>query len=476
MLGLFGTLSMANRALQTQRQGSEIAGQNLANVNTPGYSRQRVNIATSIYISTQIGPQGTGADVVSIQQIRDALLDRHIGAEISVRSALESEQRGLQFGQAALGQLIDRQATGAEGAAAASGVGGQHGLAEQLSDLFNAFQSVSSNPTSTSERQVLIIKAQSLATQFNQVADRLGDVRTSLNESLSSDAEQANIALEDIAKLNEQIVTAEIGGSGRANDLRDIRQQRIEDLAKLAKVDTVANPNGSVDISVDGTTLVSGINVLDTLQTYDAGGGQFLVRTSTSGTPLNITGGSIKGTIDARDGELSALQAEVETLAATLITEVNAVHASGYGLAGTTGESFFSGTGSADIAVNAILVADPGRIQASGVSGAVGDNSVAVALAQLAEKKVGALGNQTFLENYGQSVAKLGQGLNNSDAQLANQQIVENMLLRQRDSVSGVSLDEEMTDLIKYQRAFEANARMVSTIDEMLQTVVNLGR
>src|SRR5436190_9989434 len=184
MLGLFGTLNMANRALQTQRQGSEIAGQNLANVNTPGYSRQRVNIATSIYIPTELGPQGTGADAVAIQQIRDALLDRHIIGETSVRGTIEGEQRGLQFGQAALGQLIDRQATGAEGAAAATGVGGQHGIAEQLSELFNAFQSVSSNPTSTAERQVLMIKAQSLASQFNQIAGRLNDVRTSLNDSL----------------------------------------------------------------------------------------------------------------------------------------------------------------------------------------------------------------------------------------------------------------------------------------------------
>src|SRR6185503_13783311 len=118
MLGLFGSLNMANRALQTQRQGSEIAGHNLANVNTPGFSRQRVNIATSIYIPTDLGPQGTGADVVAIRQIRDALLDRHIMSETSVHGTLEAQQRGLQVGQAALGQLIDRQATGAEGASA----------------------------------------------------------------------------------------------------------------------------------------------------------------------------------------------------------------------------------------------------------------------------------------------------------------------------------------------------------------------
>jgi flagellar hook-associated protein 1 FlgK len=476
MPGLFGTLNLANRALQTQRQGTEIAGHNLANVNTPGYSRQRVAIETSIYVPTEIGPQGTGSDVVAIRRIRDTLVDGHIVGEVSVRSALEAQQRGLQFGQAALGQLIDRQATGAEGAASAAGVGGQHGIAEQLSELFNAFQSLSTNPTSTAERQVLIIKAQNLAGQFNQVTVRLGNVRASLDDSLKSDVEQANIALREIAKLNDQIITAEVGGTAQANDLRDIRQQRIEDLAKLVKIDTVTNTNGGVDVSVDGVSLVSGPLVLDTFETYDAGGGQLLVRTVTGGTALTITGGSMKGTIDARDDELAELQSEVDTLAGALISEVNAVHAGGYGLAGTTGESFFTGTNAGDIQVNGVLVADPGKIQASGEAGSVGDNTVAVALAQLAEKKVVALGNQTFLETYGQSVAKLGQSLSNTDTQLGNQQIVERMLLRQRDSVSGVSIDEEMTDLIKFQRAFEASARMVTTVDEMLETVVNLGR
>ena len=476
MLGLFGTLSMANRALQTQRNGTEVAGHNLANVNTPGYSRQRVAIETSLTIPSDMGPQGTGADAVAIVQLRDALIDRQIVNETSVRSAYESKQQALQFGQAALGQLIDRQASGAEGAAASSDVGGQHGIAEQLSDLFNAFQSLSTDPTSMAERQVLLLKAQDLATQFNQVSTRLTDLKASLNDSLNSDADQANIALQDIAKLNQQIIATEVGGQGKANDLRDIRQKRIEDLAKFVHIDTTANANGSVDIAVDGVTLVSGANVQDTLQTYDAGGGQLLVRTATGGTPLNLTGGSMQGTIDARDNDLAALQTSINTLAGNLITEVNNAHAAGYGLAGTSGETFFAGANASDIAVNANLIADPAKIQAGAVAGAVGDNTVALALAQIADKKLPALGNQTLSESYGQTVANLGQALNGTNTQLTNQDIVEKMLLRQRDSVSGVSLDEEMTDLIKFQRAFEASAKLITTVDEMLDTVINLKR
>ena len=476
MLGLFGTLSLANRSLQTQRNGTEVAGHNLANVNTAGYARQRVAIETSLTIPSDMGPQGTGADAVGIYQLRDALLDRQIVSETSVRGAYESRQQALQFGQAALGQQIDRQATGAEGAAAASGVGGQHGIAEYLSDMFNAMQSLSANPTSVSERQALVTNAQSLATQFNQVSAQLDDLRDSLSDSLESDVEQANIALKDIAKLNEQIIAAELGTTAKANDLRDVRQKRIEELAELVRVETTANTNGSIDIAVDGVTLVSGPNVEDTLETYDAGGGQFLVRTSTGGTSLNLAGGSMQGTIDARDSDLLNLQTDLNTLAGTLISEINAVHAGGYGLGGTTGAAFFTGTDASDIAVNTALADDPTLVQASGVSGAVGDNSVIVRMAQLADQTNAGLNGETFSEFYGQAVTALGQALNGTNTQLANQEIVESMLQRQRDSVSGVSLDEEMTDLIKFQRGFEASAKLITTIDEMLETVINLKR
>lgn len=476
MLGLFGTLQMATRSLQTQRNGTEVAGHNLANVNTPGYSRQRVEIESSITVRSEMGLQGTGADAVAIRQIRDRLVDRNITSETSVRTSYESRQRALQFAQAALGQAIDRQATGADGTSVAAGVGGQRGIAEEMADLFAGFQSLSTNPTSSAERQVLVIKAQNLATQFNQVARRFDDLRSSLNESLGTDVDQVNIALNDIAKLNDQIISAELGTDATANDLRDIRQKRIEELAQFTKIDTVENDNGSIDISIGGVEMVRGRNVLDTLETYDAGGGQQLVRTVTGGTGLTLTGGSMQGTIDARDGDLVTLRADLDTLASSLITEVNAVHSTGYGLSGTTGAAFFTGTDASDIAFNSSLADDPTAIQASGVAGAVGDNSVAVQLAQLSTQKHAALGNQTFAQQYGQTVSKLGQYLNGTNTQLSNQQIVEQMLLRQRDSISGVSMDEEMTDLIKFQRAFEASAKLVTTIDEMLETLVNLKR
>jgi flagellar hook-associated protein 1 FlgK len=477
MLGLFSTLNLGARSLQTQQQAVEVAGQNLANVNNTAYARQRVQIQTSATVDTNVGPQGTGANVVAIQQLRDALVDRQIQNETSVGGYWVAQQSALQYAQASLGEQLDRSATGAEGAAASGGASALHGLSSELSNLFSAFQSVSASPDSTTNRQQLLGQAQTLATRFNQIDQRLSDVAHSLNGSLSSDVDSVNQLLANIDGLNRQIVATEGATGGTANDLRDLRQKYLEDLAKLGNIDTSVETDGTVNISIGGQLLVSGTQDLDTLQTFDAGGGQLLVRTASSGpsgASLALTGGSMSGTIDVRDGALAALRNSVNGLATQLINEVNTLHAAGRSLTGSTGLNFFTGTDAATIRLNAALVNNPELIQASGVSGASGDNQTALALAQLANARISALGNQTFTESYSQTVAELGQALATANSQSSDQKLVQKMLQQQRDSISGVSLDEEMSNLVTFQRAYEASAKLMSIVDQMLATVIGM--
>ncbi|MBI1177319.1 flagellar hook-associated protein FlgK [bacterium] len=476
MLGLFGTLNLGARSLQTQQQGVEVSGHNLANVNNPAYARQRIIIQAAGTIPDPIGPQGTGAETVAIRQIRNALVDRQLASEISVTGSLESQQQAFQYAQADLGQQIDRTATGAEGAAAAQGVGGQNGIADYLNGMFSAWQSLSTDPSSLAERQVLILKAQSMTTQFNQVDRRLADLHSSLNDSVQSDVDRANTLLKEIAQLNDQIAQTEQSNPGSANDLRDTRLARIEDLSKLVNVQQSEQASGAINLSIDGNLLVSESNVMDTLQNYDDGTGSTFVQLQTAGTPLNITGGSIAGTISARDGGVQSLRDNINNMAAQLITEVNSIYQAGYSLNGATGQNFFTGTNAGDIGVNSDLLNDPSKMQVSADPGAVGDNSIAVSVAQLANKKLAALSGQTLSENYSQSVATLGQNLSLVNDQLGNQNIVESMIRSQRDSISGVSLDEEMTNLMQFQRAYQASARLISTVDTMLDTVLNMKR
>lgn len=470
-LGLFGTLGMAARSLQTQQLGLEVTGQNLANVNNSAYARQRLIVSTSTTIPTAFGSQGTGAEGVGIQQIRSSLLDSQIQAETSIGSYWDTMQQMLQSVQANLGEQIDTQATGTDGTTSTSS---QQGISQSLADLFNAFQALSTDPSSMAERQALLQKAQTLASQFNQVSQQLTTLSGDLDKSLQDDVASANQLLSQIATLNSQIAATELRTNSKANDLRDLRQQKIEELSKLAKVDTVEQANGSVDVSIDGTLLVHDDKVLDTLETYNAAGGQLLVRSQTGGANLTLNGGSMQSTIDARDGALAPLSNSLDAVASQMITAVNAIHHDGYGLTGTTHADFFMGSDAKTMAVNTTLVDDPRLIQASGTDGAVGDNQVVLALAQLADQPIAALNNQTISQAYNQAVSTLGQSLASANTQVADQQVVQNMLKQQRDSISGVSIDEEMTNMTIYQRAYEASAKMITVIDELLTTLINM--
>ncbi|MDB6038049.1 MAG: Flagellar hook-associated protein FlgK [Verrucomicrobiales bacterium] len=471
MLGLFGALDLGARSLRTQQQGVEVAGHNLANVNNPAYARQRVSISTASSISSSIGPQGSGAEAVAIVRVRSSLLDQQIQTETSVNSALTARQSALEDAQSRLGERIGSQGnvTGIDSSA-------KNGIAQGLSSLFTGFQSLAASPTSDTQRVLVRDKAIDLANKFKSTDQQLADLGTSLNASVQSGVDQANGLLNDIASLNKQITTAEIGAPGAANDLRDLLQQKQEQLSQFVRFDSTEASNGAVNVTIGGVLMVSGNTRTDSLQTFDSGNGQLLVRTASAPAQLALGAGSIAGAIEVRDTDVAGLRKDLNTLAAALITQVNAVHAQGFGSDGTTGNDFFTGTGSSDIGVNPAFKDKPSLIQASDNATAAGNNKIALALGALADAKQPTLGDQTFQQSYAQTVAELGQKLSSANNQLADQQAVQTMLSQQRDSISGVSVDEELTDLTKFQKAFQASARLISTVDDMLDTIISMKR
>ncbi|MBM3849737.1 MAG: hypothetical protein FJ396_06035, partial [Verrucomicrobia bacterium] len=183
----------------------------------------------------------------------------------------------------------------------------------------------------------------------------------------------------------------------------------------------------------------------------------------------------------ARDGALKVLRDGIDELAAALIDEVNAIHTTGLALDGTTGRAFFLGSSAADIRVNQVLLDDPTTLQAAGAppvggSFARGDNRTALALSKLGNEAIADLGGQTFGGAYNRAVGRLGGELSSVNQRLADQKVVSDLLKGQRDSVIGVSIDEEMTDLTRFQRGYQASAKLITTIDEMLETTLGLKR
>lgn len=465
MAGLFDTLSLGARSLSTYRKAIDTTGHNLANVNTPGYTRQRLLIEATTVDGGAWGPLGNGSEAAQIVRLQSQSAVKQLQTEASVEGSLTVKHDALQQALVFLQENIDRN----------GGVGAStKGISQGLAEFFAAAQSLATSPGSSAERELLLKAAQELATKFNTVDSRLATVQQGLTDRVTSEVSQVNGLAADIAKLNESIVAEEALSPGLANDLRDTRQLKIEALSKLVKIETSEQENGALDISVGGNLLVDGREVVNTLEPFDARDGTAQVRVSGQTGALNLTGGSIQGAISVRDGEINALRSEINLLAQTFITEVNALHSTGYGLDGTTGANLFTGTNASDMAVNGALLGNPRLLQAAGLPGEAGDNTIAQAIASLAAETHSALGGLSFSNKQAQTIASFGQEVASAESELADQKTISQFVRNQRDSISGVSIDEEMTNLIMFQNAFQASAKLISMTDEMLGTIIDM--
>lgn len=470
MSGLFSSLNASVKALTAHSRAIEIAGKNLANVNNASYARQRVVLGDRGTVQTPQGAQSLGLEALGIQQLRDSLLDQQVAREISLKAAYTAEQQGYQRAQAGLGQGIDRSnSAGSVNAAAANGI------APALDEFFNAFASFAASPTDGGERQGVLQKTAILIDRFHLADQRLAQVQTDLSSQITQDVGEVNRLLGTIAELNGQIGRFESGAPNSAVDLRDQRQARIEELAaKLpievrdaggGEVNIVAKSSGGADVvlvdlaNVNGTVTFTGTQI-------------------TAGSPataLGLASGSMQGALTARDGAVAALRTDLDNLAHQMVASVNAV----YNPTTLTGNFFDSaGITAGTLAIDASVTA--ANLKASD-GGAAGDNTVALGVAQLGQQTFSTAGSDyidgTFGGFFSTSVSRLGRALSSANARVDDQTNIEALVRTQRDGMSGVSLDEEMADLMKFQRSFQASSRVFTVIDELLDTVVNrLGR
>jgi flagellar hook-associated protein 1 FlgK len=468
MSGLFASLASSTNALSAQSRAVETAGKNLANVNNATYARQRVIFGDLGTVVTAEGPQSMGLQALGVEQVRDRLLDQQVLREVSLMSAYEAEQQAYQRAQAGLGQSV----TGTSASSTSSSTS-DNGISAALDDYFNSFQSLAANPTDAGQRQTLVQRASILVDRFRLADQRLEQVQSDLAAQVTNDVSDVNRILQTIADLNAQIGRFEVNNPGSAVDLRDQRQAALEQLAaKLpveirngtaSEIQVVAKDGGGADVILVDQHTVNGTIAFDGTQ----------ITGGTPATVLALSGGSMQGALTARDGAVQTIRDNLDKLAAQLVASVNAAYNPG----GTTGDFFdATGTTAGTIALAAGLT--PSSLKASD-GGAAGDNTVALAIAALATKKFSTTGlppdqiDGTFGGHLAKSVSDLGQALAGANARVDNQTNIERIVRTQRDGVSGVSLDEEMAALLKYQRAFQASSRVFGVIDDLLDVVVN---
>jgi flagellar hook-associated protein 1 FlgK len=351
-----------------------------------------------------------------------------------------------------------------------------------MSEFWNAWQDLTNNPSGSVERTVLVAKSEMLTTTFSKNYEDLQKIQRDIDWNIKGAVEDINRLSANMVDLNQKIIQVESGGH-MANDYRDQRDLVLKELSELIDIDSFEDANGGVTVSVgSGQALVEGTHTYKLSTQADASGHQDVTWLDSSGNPVTITNniskGKLKGWLDARDVDIEKSLNKLDTLAQNLMTEVNSLHATGYGLDGSTGNDFFTGvTTAAGIQVNALIASDVNQIAAAESFNLVpgdkpGDNDNAIAIAKLQESQTMNGNTATFGAYYDSMVSDVGLVVQQATSYYDHQSQMVLQVENYRESISGVSIDEEAVNLIKYQNAYQAAAKLITTADEMLETVL----
>lgn len=456
MSGLLDSLSAASRSLTAARLGIDVAGQNLANINTEGYSRRTALLAEEPAVDAFSA--GRGVTVLGVRALRDEL----------VESRLWNERQGTGFDSALVDGLTEVE--GAVGLPGAS-------IDERLSAFFDAFKTLADDPTSSSGRDNVVSQSQQLAQAFRTLSDRLTTARRNADVALGSALEEVNQLANRVAVLNDQISQA---GSD-VESLRDERAVAVGKLTELADVTVTRRSDGGIDLSIgSGRPLVIGTSVYQVSGVATPPLGLTTVMTGGYDVTGEIAGGRIGGLLQLRDTVVPGYATRLDQLAYDIATQVNTLHQAGYDARGTAAGALFAPMASATGAAAAIAVdgavAGDSQLVAASSTGAVGDNETARTIAALRDARVASGGTATAIEAWGQFSYRVGADLAAAKSGSAARDAVVRQLEQLRARVSGVSMDEEAANLIRFQRAYEANARYFRTIVDTLDTLMSMVR
>ncbi len=473
---LFSSLYSTTNALRAQSAALDIVGRNMSNVNNTAYARQRVVFGDKGSVDTPLGAQSLGIEAVGIQQMRDSLLDRQIIEESSNSGFLESQEKFLQQAQTALGQGLFSNAGTVETIKSTTAL--PNGIASSIDAFFNAWQSLATDPGSTVNKQQLLANAQDLVDKLNTADKRLADlslstpvVANTLTSQMDEGTRQVNSLLTTIADLNRQIGRVEISNPGNAVDLRDQRQAKLEELAGYIDFTAVEQTAGQIAIRVNTTTpgtTVDLVSLATVNGTMSQSGGIYSWTPTGSAVPttdLSFTAGSLAG-YQAVGKTIQGYRDSLDDFAAALVTQVNNAYTDNHS-AGNLNPDFFTPAnttaGTISIAVTSVTAGNGTTLS--------GDNVRAKAVANLAISNT-FLSGSTPAAAFAKIVTNVGQDVSNNDTGIEDQKSLSKLLAAQRQSYSGVSLDEETADMLRYQRAYQASSKLLSVIDELLGTML----
>ncbi|MHB8110355.1 MAG: flagellar hook-associated protein FlgK [Syntrophorhabdaceae bacterium] len=465
-MGITSILNIARNALFAQQASMQVLSNNIANVNTKGYARQEAILTEAPAVISEYGFIGNGVTIDRIMSHYDKFLEYSVARQYN---ALE-EQKTYEKFFSRIENVLDEN---------------NSRLTSNVTAFFNAWQSLSADPLSRVARSDVAMRAMNLAQGIRSTYSELKTLQIETDDNVGSQVTEINNLLASIAELNKKTYESSAGGHEAAG-FASQRLTALQELSGKIGLQYFQDENGGLAVmTTNGKSLVEKGEVYE-LSAEKTGADNFyhIYWNGNSGNSHDITdsvgGGTLKSLIDLRDNQLSGFIGDLDDLARSVMTEVNAVHSAGYTVDGTTGINFFQNMTqnfAANFAISDEIKTDVRYIAATSSASNPSNNDIALAISNLGSADVTIGGQTTTYVTYSASIAStIGNLSQNAQTLSGYHQNVMDMVMNQRENVSGVSIDEEMSNLIKFQYAYQAAARLINTADTLMTALMEIGR
>lgn len=460
-MSISSLLNTSRDSLQSYQLALDLTGANIANANTPGYSRQRAVFNSLGTVDVRAVNVQIGVKVTNVERIYDEYLDNQVN----------DQSQKMGYGEAK-SDVLNR----IEGIFAENG----GGASDQMNKFWNAWSGLSANPNGQVERENLLAAAENMTSAFRRLDGDLTKVVQDAGDNILNIVSQVNDYLSQVADLNRQI-TSIADDRGETNLLKDNRTDVLNKISNIIDMQYFEDDNGSVNIFLaDGRPLITGesvlklagksnlSNVVDDI-VYQDNPGVSLQKTISQGK-----NGKLAALLEIGNVTIPGYRDKLDAIANNLIAEVNAQHKQGYDIHGNAGGDFFDPTtGVKNFHVSAAVTSDANKIAASATVDGDGDN--ARSIDAIKDKFVMSGGTATIDDYYSSLIGQIGRDVAGAKSSLDQQTSIMQQLINRRESTSGVSLDEELMDIMKYQMAYNAAGKMVNTVNELMETIIHLG-
>jgi len=451
-MALTKIFDISSRSLAVYRRALEVTSHNIVNSANPNYSRQRIVFETETSNLTAGLVWGNGVKISDVMRVRDRLVDAHI---IGTNQKFSDSSRQSQL-------VGDVEKIFSEPS--------DLGISNLMTTFFNSFNELAVTPNSVPLRTNVLNAANNLSAKVTSVNQSLNTLKGDIKQEFHQKVNSVNSILDQIHQINyEQFSNAYNGVP--VNDLLDKRDALVDELSNLVNINVVYDNTNSAVISIGGALAVDRMHSSEFVA--EEVNGKLNLKVKDGSYPIVLTGGELNALSQVYSKKIPAYQEKLDAVINKLIEAVNGEHVNGYTITDPqeTGLNFFEGYVNGELIINAELIDDPNKIAIS-LDGTEGNGEIALRIAQLTDAKL--LDGNTLQESYSSMINGLGNdGMLQNNYTQANQMVLDE-LAQLRASQSGVSVDEEMTNVLKFQRTYEASAKLITVADEILQTILNM--